>query len=88
MEVAREYKSRKLPIDVIVIDFFHWPKQGDFRFEEEFFPDPKAMVDELKEMGIELMVSVWPQIDRHSENFEEMKAKGLFVKAETGVKLP
>ncbi len=62
MEVAREYKKRKLPIDVIVVDFFHWPKQGDFRFEEEFFPDPKAMVDELKSMGIELMVSVWPQI--------------------------
>nr|WP_321166674.1 TIM-barrel domain-containing protein [Paenibacillus sp. Soil787] len=38
LEVAREYKRRKLPIDVIVIDFFHWPKQGDFRFEEEFFP--------------------------------------------------
>jgi alpha-D-xyloside xylohydrolase len=84
LNIAREYKKRKLPIDVIVIDFFHWPKQGDFRFEEEFFPDPKAMVDELKELGIELMVSVWPQIDRHSENYEEMKQKGYLIKAEKG----
>ncbi|MDR3598390.1 TIM-barrel domain-containing protein [Clostridium sp.] len=85
LNVAREYKKRKLPIDVIVIDFFHWPKQGDFRFEEEFFPDPKAMVDELKELGIELMVSVWPQIDRHSENYEEMQQKGYLIKVEKGV---
>jgi alpha-D-xyloside xylohydrolase len=84
LNVAREYKKRNLPIDVIVIDFFHWPKQGDFRFEEEFFPDPKAMVDELKELGIELMVSVWPQIDRQSENYEEMQQKGYLIKAEKG----
>jgi alpha-D-xyloside xylohydrolase len=85
LNVAREYKKRNLPIDVIVIDFFHWPKQGDFRFEEEFFPDPKAMVDELKELGIELMVSVWPQIDRYSENYEEIQQKGYLIKAEKGV---
>lgn len=85
LEVAKEYKKRKLPIDVIVIDFFHWPKQGDFRFEEEFFPDPKAMVDELKAMGIELMVSVWPQVDRYSENYNEMYQKGYLIKAERGV---
>ena len=28
--IAREYKRRNLPIDLIVIDFFHWPKQGDW----------------------------------------------------------
>ncbi|MFR6333429.1 MAG: TIM-barrel domain-containing protein [Eisenbergiella sp.] len=85
LKVAREYKERKIPIDVIVCDFFHWPKMGDFRFDEEFFPDPEAMVKELKDMGIELMVSIWPQIDWKSENYEEMKQKGLLVKAEKGV---
>lgn len=85
LSVAREYKKRKLPIDVIVIDFFHWPKQGDFRFEEEFFPDPKGMVEELKSLGIELMVSVWPQVDRYSENYQEMRQKGYLIKAERGV---
>lgn len=72
---------------MIVCDFFHWPKMGDFRFEEEFFPDPDAMVKELKEMGMELMVSVWPQIDTQSENFAEMKQKGLLVKTEHGVEI-
>ena len=58
LSVAREYKRRNLPIDVIVIDFFHWPKQGDWKFDPVYWPDPDGMVRELKDMGIELMVSV------------------------------
>ena len=54
LEVAREYKRRNIPLDVIVADFFHWPKQGDWRFDETYWPDPDAMIRELKEMGIEL----------------------------------
>jgi alpha-D-xyloside xylohydrolase len=40
LEVAREYRRRELPIDLIVIDFFHWKNQGDWSFDNEFFPDP------------------------------------------------
>lgn len=87
LEVAREHKRRGLPIDVIVCDFFHWPYMGDFRFDKEFFPDPKAMVDELKSLGIELMVSVWPQVDYRSENFGEMREQGLLIKSELGVNI-
>lgn len=87
LEVAREYHRRGLPVDVIVCDFFHWPKMGDFRFEEEFFPAPEAMVKELKSMGMELMVSVWPQIDLQSENYHEMRKEGLLIRAERGEQL-
>ena len=42
-----------------------------------YWPDPDAMIAELKEMGIELMVSVWPTVDYNAaENFDEMKAEG------------
>ena len=84
LEVAREYRRRGLKIDVIVCDFFHWPRMGDYRFDPEFFPDPAGMVRELKEMGIELMVSIWPQVSLQSENYEEMKQQGLLVRAEYG----
>ncbi len=84
LSVAREYKRRGLPIDVIVCDFFHWPRMGDYRFDPEFFPDPEAMVKELKEMGIELMVSIWPQVALTSENYEEMKQQGLLMRADYG----
>ncbi len=84
LSVAREYKRRGLPIDVIVCDFFHWPRMGDYRFDPEFFPDPQGMARELREMGIELMVSVWPQVALTSENYPEMLQQGLLVRAEYG----
>jgi alpha-D-xyloside xylohydrolase len=48
LEVAREYKQRSLPIDIIVVDFFHWPHQGDWRFDENYWPDPGELSDPSK----------------------------------------
>lgn len=77
--IAREYKKRGLPLDVIVIDFFHWSCQGDFKFDAEDWPDPEKMVKDLGELGVKLMVSVWPTIDERSENFDEMAQNGLLI---------
>lgn len=70
LHIAREYKRRGLPISVIVVDFFHWPKQGEWKFDPTYWPDPDGMIRELKEMGIELMVSIWPTVERDSENYQ------------------
>ena len=86
LRVAREYKRRGLPIDVIVVDFFHWPLQGDWKFDLTYWPDPDAMIKELEEMGIALMVSVWPTVDQKSENFQPMWNQGMLVHTERGVK--
>ena len=85
LAVAREHKRRGYPLDVIVVDFFHWPLEGDFRFDPKYFPDPKAMVQELREMGIETVVSVWPTVDSRSENYGKMAEKGLLVQCDRGV---
>ncbi len=85
LEVAREYKRRGLPICVIVSDFFHWTMQGDWKFDPEMWPDPAAMVRELDEMGIRLMVSAWPTVNPNSENFEEMQRRGLLIRTEQGI---
>lgn len=85
LHVAREYKRQGLPIDVIVIDFFHWPHQGDWKFDPAYWPDPKAMIEELKSMGIQLMVSIWPTVETDSENYEEMLENGYLIRRDRGV---
>lgn len=82
LKVAHEYKDKGLPINVIVIDFFHWPNQGEWKFDPKYWPDPKGMVDELKQLGIKLMVSIWPTVDVNSENYDEMNDKGYLVRSE------
>lgn len=87
MEVAREYHRRGLPVDVIVVDFFHWPHEGDWKFDLDYWPEPEKMVRELKEMGMHLMVSIWPTVDGESENYEEMEELGYLTRSEHGKRL-
>lgn len=84
LRVAHGFKDRGIPLDLIVVDFFHWPHMGDFRLDPEFWPNPKAMVDELHEMGIKAMVSVWPHVQVDSENYEYMKQHNLLVGTKRG----
>lgn len=84
LSVAREYHRRGIPLDVIVIDFFHWTRQGEWKFDPVYWPDPAAMVRELKSYGIRCMISVWPTVDKKSENFAEMRQKGLLIRPERG----
>ena len=84
LTVARQYRKEGIRIDQIVIDFFHWTVQGDWKFDKTYWPDPKAMVDELHDMGIRVIVSVWPSVDRRSENFGPMAERGLLIRTERG----
>ena len=86
LEVARKYQELGIHLDVIVIDFFHWPYQGDWKFDEKYWPRDKvaAMVEELHGMGTKIMVSVWPSVDKRSENYYEMEQKGLISFTDIG----
>jgi alpha-D-xyloside xylohydrolase len=84
LAVARQYKRRELPLSVIVADFFHWSRMGDWRFDPECWPDPRAMVRELASMGVRLMVSIWPTVSPLSENYSAMRERGMLINNESG----
>ncbi|MBO6300974.1 MAG: glycoside hydrolase family 31 protein [Ruminiclostridium sp.] len=86
LEVFRRYKELGIHLDVIVIDFFHWPYQGDWKFDEKYWPKDKvkAMVEEIHAEGTKIMVSVWPSVDKRSENYYFMDQHGLLSSTETG----
>ncbi|PWN38460.1 glycoside hydrolase family 31 protein [Meira miltonrushii] len=84
LNVVRKHKKLGLPMDVIVCDFFHWPKQGDWKFDPTYWPDPEAMIAELKEHKVELMVSIWPTLDKGSDNYDAFRDANLLVRSERG----
>lgn len=84
LKVARKYKESGIPVSVIVVDYFHWTEQGDYKFDPVYWPDPKAMADELHDMGIKLMVSMWPTINENSENYKYMQEHNLLIKTALG----
>jgi alpha-D-xyloside xylohydrolase len=85
LRVAREFKRRNLPLSVLVIDYFHWSKLGEWQFHPEDWPDPGAMVAELESMGVKTMVSIWPTVNPNSSNYAEMAQRGLLVGTEQGI---
>jgi len=63
LENAREMRKREIPFDNIVQDWFYWPAgtKGP-EWDREKYPDAKGMIDELKDLNLQLMVSVWPEV--------------------------
>lgn len=84
LSVVRRYKELGIQLDVIVIDFFHWTRQGDWQFDPEYWPDPKRMIDEIHANGTKVVVSVWPSVDKKSIHFGEMWDKGYLIRTEHG----
>ncbi|UXP32613.1 DUF5110 domain-containing protein [Reichenbachiella agarivorans] len=76
---AREMREREIPVDNIVQDWFYWPKgtKGP-EWDRDKYPDAKAMVDELNELHMKLMVSVWPEMknERLESKYNLSKIKG------------
>jgi alpha-D-xyloside xylohydrolase len=87
MTVAREYARRGLPLSVMVVDYLHWRHLGDWDFDRRAWPDPRAMVEELRGLGVELAVSVWPSVSPLSDNYAPMRAAGLLVATENGAEV-
>jgi len=84
LEVAREYKKRGIPLSAIVIDYFHWTEQGEWKLDPKYWPEPEAMCKELDEMGIKPVISFWPTINPNSENYKYMDERNMLLRTERG----
>ena len=68
-----------------MVDYIHWTKMGEWKFDPACWPDPAAMVRELDKLGIKVMVSVWPTVNPDSENYAELERRNLLVRTERGM---
>ena len=81
LQTANRFMQENMPISMIVQDWQYWGKYGwnAMQFDEQFYPDPKALTDSLHKMGIRLMVSVWSKIDKTSEVGKQMQASDYYI---------
>ncbi|QXJ30927.1 glycoside hydrolase family 31 protein [Saccharolobus shibatae] len=85
VSVVKEFRERKIPLDVIVLDWRYWGKYGwnAFKFDEIDFPRPKGMVEEIHKMGAKLAISIWPTFGKETEVFKDMESKGCIIPGTT-----
>ncbi|MFZ0301228.1 MAG: TIM-barrel domain-containing protein [Terracidiphilus sp.] len=79
LAVAKGYRDRHLPADVLVVDWFYYTNMGQFDFDPKYWPDPKKMNDELHAMGFETMISVWPRFVPTDRFYNEVLKNGWFI---------
>lgn len=84
LSVAKGYRDRHLPADVLVVDWFYYTKMGQMDFDPKYWPDPAAMNKQLHDMGFETMVSVWPRFVPDDRFYAEIAKNGWFIHTADG----
>lgn len=76
------FKSRDLPLAVIVQDWCWWPNGtwNPLVWDSSRYPDPKAMAEECNKNGTRVMLSVWSRTKGKSRLRSELNAIGGFIK--------
>jgi alpha-D-xyloside xylohydrolase len=79
MAVAKGYRDRHLPADVLVIDWFHYTKMGEMDMDPAKWPDPIGMNRDLHTMGFHTMISVWPRFIPEDRYYKTILDHGWFM---------
>ena len=83
LAVARDVRDKQLPCDTITFDGRAWQDTATrfaFEWDPSRYPDPKAVIDELKALGFKICVWEYPLVSTNSPLFAEMAAKGWLLK--------
>lgn len=81
LSIAHEYRRRGIPLDALVQDWQTWPdgQWGQKSLDKKRYPNLPACIDELHDMGIKLIISIWPNMQGISPNRLEFEEKGLLL---------
>jgi alpha-glucosidase/alpha-D-xyloside xylohydrolase len=84
LDIAKGYRDRNLPLDVLVVDFLNMTRQGEMDLDPARWPDPAAMNKQLHAMGVTTMLSVWPHYSEGTQFYDMLLNKGWLVHTPDG----
>lgn len=81
LEVAENFRKLQIPADVIYCDIDYMDDFKIFTWKNSSFPDPKAMIDQLKAMNFHLVTIVDPgiKVEKGYDKYDEGIAKNYFA---------
>ncbi|MDF1551366.1 MAG: glycoside hydrolase family 31 protein, partial [Bacteroidales bacterium] len=87
LDVVKELRKRRVPLDNIVQDWYYWNPNawGSHDFDPMRYPSPSKLTEELHEKwNTKIMISVWAKFDSVSNNYNELLNAG-YLYPTTGV---
>jgi len=81
LQTATRFRQEGMPLSMIVQDWQYWGKYGwnAMQFDEDYYPDPKALTDSLHRQDVRFMLSVWSKIDKTSDVGRQMLSGGHYI---------
>ncbi|MFX3636608.1 MAG: TIM-barrel domain-containing protein [Candidatus Pristimantibacillus sp.] len=82
LELARNFRAKQIPCDVIYLDIHYMDEYRVFTFDPIRFPEPEAMMAELKSLGIRIVPIVDPGVKKDAKYsvYQEGVRENHFVK--------
>jgi alpha-glucosidase len=86
MGIAQQFRERQIPCDVIYLDIDYMDAYKIFTWNNDKFPQPKAMIGKLNEMGFHLVTIVDPgiKVEKGYFAYDEGVANNYFMKYPDG----
>ena len=83
LNIATEFRKRKIPVDVLVQDWRYWGKYGwnAMRFDESDYPDPAAMMSSLHSQNFHMVISVWAKFGAETDVNHELGDAHLLLQS-------
>ena len=81
LDIAKEYRARKIPLDAMVQDWRSWPdgQWGQKSVDAARFPNLHAATLELHNLGCHLMWSIWPNMTGDGADRLAFEQRGLLL---------
>jgi alpha-D-xyloside xylohydrolase len=81
LDVVQGHRERKIGLDGIVLDWRSWEGElwGQKTFDKERFYNPSDMMRKIHDNHARLMISIWPNMSKDTDNFKEFEKKELLL---------
>jgi len=82
LTTVNEFRSRKIPLDNIVLDWSYWkqPEWGSQEFDPARFESPDLMIRKLHQQHVNLMISVWPKFNKGFDIYDDFDKNNFLYK--------
>ncbi len=89
IETIDKFREENIPVDAIILDLYWFGKEikgtmGNLKFDRDSFPNPMAMVKELKSKDVETILITEPFVLTTSEKWSEAEFMGVLAKDSIG----
>jgi alpha-glucosidase len=86
LNLARTFREKEIPADVIVLDIHYMEKYKIFTWDKKNFSNPKELIRHLKELGFHVVIMCDPgiKIEKGYEPYDDGLKQEVFIKYPDG----